>query len=265
MNSELKSFDRVAQIYDETRGLPLDTARAICEAILSELRSVGDAPRLLEVGIGTGRMAVPLAAAGVRVAGIDISTGMLGLLRGKRNDIDVMLAEASRPPLRDASFDGALFVHILHLVPDAAATVRAVVPLVRRGGVILHGQDAREGGVRGRADELIEAAITEITGLSTDVQARRDEGRLLCERAVREAGGECEVRVVARWVSRATGRRMLERLARKDYSSSWRIPDRALPAVLERVTPQVEALYGGLDHEVEFERSFSLFAGRLPS
>jgi hypothetical protein len=44
---------------------------------------------------------------------------------------------------------------------------------------------------------------------------------------------------------------MLDRLARKDYSSSWLIPDAALPAVIERVTPQLEKLYGGLDRDIE--------------
>ena len=262
---ELKSFDRVAHVYDATRGLPPDVASTICQAILGELRRVSDTPRLLEVGIGTGRMAVPLAAAGVRVTGIDISTGMLGLLRGKRDDIDVMLAEASQPPLREDSFDGALFVHILHLVPDAAATVRATMPLVRRGGVILHGNDAWAAGLRSEADTLIESAITDITGLSAEVQDGRDKGRELCEEAVRNGGGTCDVRIADRWTSPATGRRVLERLARKDYSSSWRIPDAALPAILERVTPKIEALFGGLDREVRFERSFSLFAGRLPA
>jgi SAM-dependent methyltransferase len=261
---ELKSFDRVAEIYDATRAMPPEVASATTDAILRELRSVSDAPRLLEVGIGTGRMAVPLAAAGVSVTGIDISTGMLGLLRKKRDDIDVMLAVAAQPPLRDASFDAVLFVHILHLVPDAIATVDATLPLVRRGGLILHGQDLHPG-IRAEADALIEAAITEITGLPTDVATRRVEGRDVCERAVRDAGGTSEMMDAARWSSRATGRRMLGRLARKDFSSSWRIPDAKLPEVLERVTPQIDALFGGLDREVEFERAFSLFVGRLPS
>lgn len=265
MNSNLKSFDRVADVYDATRGLPPDVASTICQEIADELLRVSDTPRLLEVGIGTGRMAVPLAASGVRVTGIDISTGMLALLRAKRRDIDVMLAEASRPPLRTASFNGALFVHILHLVPDARATVEAIVPLVLRGGVILHGQDGRAGGLRGEADATIEAAITEITGLASDLWQQRDEGRLLCEHAVLAAGGTTDERAVVRWTSNTTGRRMLERLARKDYSSSWRIPDEALPAVLERATAEVASLFGGLDREVPFERSFSLFIGRLPA
>src|SRR6185295_11063968 len=126
---ELKSFDRVAEVYDETRGLPPEAEAAIGAGIARELRDVAAAPRLLEVGIGTGRIAVPLAAEGVRITGIDISPKMLARLREKRGDIDVMLAEASRPPLRARSFDAALFVHILHLVPDAEATLRATMAL----------------------------------------------------------------------------------------------------------------------------------------
>jgi len=265
VNSNLKSFDRVADVYDATRGLPPDIEQTIAEAIGAELRAVSATPWLLEVGIGTGRMAVPLAASGVHVTGIDISAKMLTLLRAKRRDIGVMLAEASRPPLRPASFDGALLVHILHLVPDARATVEATVPLVRRGGVILHGQDGRAGGLRGDADAIVEAAITEITGLASDLWRQRDEGRRLCEQAVLKAGGTADERTVVSWASNTTGRRMLERLARKDYSSSWRIPDEALPDVLERATAEIDKLFGGLDRKVRFERSFSLFAGRLPA
>ena len=264
-NAPLKSFDRVAHVYDATRGIPPEIEQAIATAIDAELRTASDTPRLLEVGIGTGRMAVPLAAAGVRVTGIDISTKMLALLRAKRSDIDVMLAEAAQPPLRTASFDGALFVHILHLVPDARATVAATMPLVRHGGVVLHGQDGRGGGLRAQADAIVEATITEITGLASDLWHQRDEGRRICEEAVLAAGGSVEEREVVNWTSNTSGRRMLDRLARKDYSSSWRIPDAQLPAVLDRATAEVDTLFGGLDREVSFERSFSLFVGRLPA
>ena len=55
-----------------------------------------------------------------------------------------------------------------------------------------------------------------------------------------------------------------ERLARKDYSSSWLIPDEALPEVIRRVTPELEALYGGLDQEQEWERALVVTVARLP-
>ena len=68
---------------------------------------------------------------------------------------------------------------------------------------------------------------------------------------------------LARWTGRGQGRRMLERLARKDYSSSWLIPDEALPGVISRVTPELEVLYGGLDREQEWERALTVTVARL--
>jgi SAM-dependent methyltransferase len=261
--SEIKSFDRVADIYDETRGLPPEAEQQIAAGLAAELRAVAPVPRLLEVGIGTGRIAVPLAAAGVRVAGIDISPKMLARLREKRTDIDVMLAEAARPPLRAGSFDGALFVHILHLVPDAEATLRATLPLLRPGALIIYGGDTGGVGLRAEAEQLIRLAAAEIAGVdlaSWDVHARTRE---LVERIMRETCGGVRRIVLARWTGRARGRVMLDRLARRDFSSSWKIPAEALPAVVDRVTPQLDQLYGGLDRELEFERSFAVIVGRL--
>jgi hypothetical protein len=43
----------------------------------------------LELGIGTGRIAVPLAARGVRVHGIDLSSDMVGRLRAKPGGADI--------------------------------------------------------------------------------------------------------------------------------------------------------------------------------
>ncbi|MGH3053480.1 MAG: class I SAM-dependent DNA methyltransferase [Gaiellaceae bacterium] len=47
----------------------------------------------LELAIGTGRIAVPLAARGVRVAGIDFSPDMVAELRGKTDEIPVAIGD----------------------------------------------------------------------------------------------------------------------------------------------------------------------------
>ena len=261
---ELKSFDRVAEVYDETRGLPPEAEAAIGAGIARELRDVAAAPRLLEVGIGTGRIAVPLAAEGVRITGIDISPKMLARLREKRGDIDVMLAEASRPPLRARSFDAALFVHILHLVPDAEATLRATMALLRPGAAVIYGRDEGTQAKRAEADRIIREAAADVAGV--DLVASTVHGRTgeLVQRIMRETCTGVRDVVLARWNSRSRGQTMLDRLARRDFSSSWEIPVESLPAILERVTPQMDALYGGLDRELEFERSFAATIGRMP-
>ncbi|MBI5288115.1 MAG: class I SAM-dependent methyltransferase [Chloroflexi bacterium] len=262
--ADLKSFDRVAHLYDETRGVPAEAEQRIGDGLAALLRGSTGSPHLLEVGIGTGRIAVPLAERGVRVTGIDISTKMLAILRGKRTDIDVMIAEASRPPLRDRSFDAALFVHVLHLVPDPEATIRATIGLVRAGGFMIEAGDDREQSLRSQADELIRSTVEELSGVDIGGWAPYARGAQLFTEIVRDAGGEMQTALLASWTSSTTGQRMLERLKRRDYSSSWKIPDAAMPALLERVTPRIAEMFGGLDRTIEYSRSFSMRFARLP-
>ena len=69
--------ERIADVYD-TWYKPVDTADEV--ALLKELANGG---RALELGIGTGRIAVPLAAAGVEVHGIDASPSIVEQMRPK--------------------------------------------------------------------------------------------------------------------------------------------------------------------------------------
>jgi SAM-dependent methyltransferase len=69
--------ERVADVYDDWYK-PVDTMAEV--ALLTEL---ADGGRVLELGIGTGRIAVPLAANGVEVHGIDASPAMVEQMRAK--------------------------------------------------------------------------------------------------------------------------------------------------------------------------------------
>ena len=261
---ELKSFDRVAHCYDETRGMPVDVTAKVADAIAAVLHEVSPQPRLLEVGIGTGRIAVPLAERGVQVTGIDISTKMLSVLHGKRDDIATMLAEAARPPLRDASFDAALFVHILHLVPDAEATVRATLPLVREGGVLIRGQEDRpDGSLDERLGEILQSTAREVIGIELEGRERHRKGFAAFERVVGEAGCQVERQRVTEWLRPMTVRQVQHGLATKDFSGAWQIPDDAMPAMLAAMEPKVAEVFGGLDVERGDERAFDLTVARL--
>lgn len=69
--------DAIADIYDE---LHADVGASDAVALLAELAGAGPA---LELGVGTGRLALPLAARGVEVHGIDVSSKMLERLRSR--------------------------------------------------------------------------------------------------------------------------------------------------------------------------------------
>jgi SAM-dependent methyltransferase len=70
--------DRIADLYDRMVATMPDPAD--CVDRLAELAGAGPA---LELGIGTGRVALPLAARGVEVHGIDASAAMVERLRAK--------------------------------------------------------------------------------------------------------------------------------------------------------------------------------------
>jgi SAM-dependent methyltransferase len=68
--------DRIAAIYDDWYG-------GHDEATVDTLRQLAGEGRALELGIGTGRIALPLRQAGVEVHGIDISGAMVEQMRAK--------------------------------------------------------------------------------------------------------------------------------------------------------------------------------------
>lgn len=260
---ELRSFDRVADVYDETRGLPPDAEAAIADAIAMELQSVTVSPRVIEVGIGTGRVAIPLAERGVRVIGFDVSPKMLLRLLQKRRDVDVCLAEAAHPPLRDRSFDAALFVHVLHLVPDVAASIIAARALVHDRGVLIFGSDDEQTGVREEADQAIRKTVREVAGVEMTGWKPYEESDTIARRILEQAGARLTRTTVARWTARTSAKRHVERLARRDFSSAWEIPDESLPQVVEVVTPLLHDIYGSWEDDREYPRSFSLTVARL--
>jgi SAM-dependent methyltransferase len=68
--------------YDEAHAARFAEAGAVVDALRSLLPPAGG--RVLELGVGTGRLAIPLAALdGVEVCGVDDSEAMLGRLLGK--------------------------------------------------------------------------------------------------------------------------------------------------------------------------------------
>ncbi|HEY8646950.1 MAG TPA: class I SAM-dependent methyltransferase, partial [Gaiellaceae bacterium] len=71
----MSAYDKIARLYDPwSSSVVEDVPFYVEEAV----RSGGP---MLELGVGTGRIAVPAAAAGISVVGVDTSAGMLEVAR----------------------------------------------------------------------------------------------------------------------------------------------------------------------------------------
>jgi SAM-dependent methyltransferase len=73
--------EEVAARYDTDSAAMF--AAEVVEPVVDFLSDLAGGGRALELGIGTGRIAIPLAARGVRVHGIDLSEAMVARLRAK--------------------------------------------------------------------------------------------------------------------------------------------------------------------------------------
>ncbi len=108
------SFDRIADRYDETRTYAPGVIERIVAAIERNLPMNG---RILDIGVGTGRLAAPMRACGLDVVGIDVSVMMLEKAGGKGLD-QLLLADATALPFADRSFPCSISVHLTHLISD---------------------------------------------------------------------------------------------------------------------------------------------------
>jgi len=157
------AFDRAAEFYDQSRAISEETMARTVALLSKELAERG---RCLEVGVGTGLVALPLHAAGVPLAGIDLSAPMLGRLLHKARGappFPLVRGDATRMPFPDEVFGAAYLRWVLHLIPSWRTALSEMVRVVKPRGVVLvsiGGYGSTEGGIRQR--------FAALTGVSTD-------------------------------------------------------------------------------------------------
>jgi len=92
-----------------------------------------DGLRVLDVGCGTGRFTAELARKGAFPVGVDRDSAMLAVAHG-RGIRSLVLADAGRLPLADASFDIAFAVTLCEFVDDVEQVFSELARVIRPGG-----------------------------------------------------------------------------------------------------------------------------------
>jgi len=117
----VSAYDSIAELYDPwSRSVTEDVSFYVAEA----KRAGGP---VVELAVGTGRIAVPTAAEGIRVIGIDSSPAMLEVCRkraelaGVAHLLDLRLGELAAPPVEErVRLVTCPFRSYLHLLTDEA-------------------------------------------------------------------------------------------------------------------------------------------------
>jgi SAM-dependent methyltransferase len=130
-------YDDIARLYDPW-------SRSVTEDVpfyLEEARRSGGP--VVELGVGTGRIAVPIASDGIRVIGVDASRGMLEVcaeraaLSGVGANLDLRVGDLREPPVHErVPLVICPFRSLLHLAgdDDRRRALRAVRGLLLPGG-----------------------------------------------------------------------------------------------------------------------------------
>jgi SAM-dependent methyltransferase len=257
-------FDRAAGYYDQSRGLPPGVDELVAERIEAVL------PRpdahVVELGVGTGRIALPLQRRGRRVVGVDLSSPMLERYRAKAAALGLpppalLRADTTRLPLRDGCADAVLEVHVLHLVPAWRVALAEVRRVLAPGGVVLigHGGGGHGDGPRERTRRRLEALAAAAGGGPRRVGAT-DAQKVA---ALVDLGGVAEELEPVVWEEQETYGQALRDLEGRVFSYYWRLPDEVWRAAATGVRAELEASVPDLEAAHTARHTFALTAVRF--
>jgi len=151
------AYARWAPVYDPIFGV------ITASAIRATMREVNALPAgdVLEVGVGTG-IALPSYKRDHRITGFDISPDMLARA-GKRvaernldNVVALLEMDAANLTFVDASFDVAVAMFVMTVVPDPHRVLAEMVRVVRPGGrIVVVNHFSAEAGARATVEKWL--------------------------------------------------------------------------------------------------------------
>ena len=206
----------------------------------------------LEVGAGTGRIALPLVAHGVDLVGVDLSLAMLAQLAVKWPYARVAQADAAYLPFLDRTFDVAVMVHVLHVIADWKRALLEVQRVAQPGGLLLHvWNNRKQDDIASRLTERFRI-IVEASGGSLDRPGARRREDALAFWA--EQGWHSEEIEVARWQEDYTPAGHIQSLRDRVWSATWRLSDELLASAADELTNWAQAELGPLERSYPIER-----------
>lgn len=226
-------FDRISEVYDETRD-PLDPSTV---GALAESLHLAGVTSVLEVGVGTGRVAIPLGERGLEVTGLDASRGMLARARSK-GLVRLLRGSALHLPLGDGAFDAILFVHVLHVLDDPLAALREATRVGRVGAFALVHPQGDPGRVSSRREDEPRRLLREILveqGYPMPVRSSLSEK----ERDLMASFPPDSTRVLGEKDVTESLRSRIDRLAKRGHRNLLDIPPDALAKAIATARERV--------------------------
>lgn len=278
------SFDqRIARQYDTQRAHPPAVATRIGEQIATLLPPDAN---VLELGVGTGRIAHPVANAGCNVFGVDLSPAMLAQVAQHplaQSASKVFLAQATvdELPFRTSSMDAVLAVHVLHLVKAWQQVLAEATRTLRAGGVFIEGRDWIDpDSVTGKFQYELRRFVMTLMPSSRPPAAGMAVSQALADLAapagiispeenqVAEEFAEAKEHAVvteimaAEWEASTSPAEVLAAIAARTHSESWILTDDLLEKANIHLQQWAAAIWPDLTQQQSVRRRFLLTATR---
>ncbi len=134
---ERVDFSANASVYDRRHGATISDHELGRLCVAARLHA---GAAVVDIGAGTGRVAIPLARRGCNVVAVEAARGMLAQLREKAGHAKVLpiLAGGSHLPFPDGRFDAVVIARLLYLTPDWRAILAEAHRVLVVGGCLLH-------------------------------------------------------------------------------------------------------------------------------
>ncbi len=136
-------FERVAEDYEATRGIP----DAFMKELILDIIQTCDLKQetlVLELGCGAGRFLRALARRKIPVVGLDVSRGMLEKACSNQRPSkflrsNLVSGDAAAIPLNQGMFKAILAIHLYHLMTDWREALNETIHVLYPGGTIITG------------------------------------------------------------------------------------------------------------------------------
>lgn len=254
-NTPIKSFDRAVGYYDETRGFP-PGVESQAAALIARVAGLTPNSRVFEVGIGTGRIALPLLPFVKNIFGLDVSRGMMDVLRGKPRGADVHLAQgnASALPFPSHTFNACIAAHIFHLVDDPETSLNETCRILKFGAPLVscmskNGKEkmnfAREAYTTAASGQASPQHINRASEKATDIFVTHGWQML---------GDEASIS----FKTVITPRKFADQFERRLFSSQWGYSDNAHERGMAALKTALTAHFSNLDEAVESDSGFAV-------
>ncbi len=137
--TDVTFWDDIAQSYAEK---PVELPEAFEDKIRHTIAKMEPDHTVLDIGCGTGSLALRLAPSGGHIHGLDVSSQMIRIAREKASEVEnVTFHVGAFDPSFDVfparSLDGICAYSLLHLVTDGAAALARMYEALRPGGFLV--------------------------------------------------------------------------------------------------------------------------------